>query len=507
MRLPLVAFALLGTYAVNAASAEDFVFYHENVLGTSLELKVAADSRETAQKVEAQVLAEVDRLNLVFSGYDPTSEFSRWQAAPRGPIAVSPELFEVLEAAERWRTASAGAFDIRIEALSRLWSQAAKRGKAPTAEELAEARRSLQRPALRLDQTKRTAERLTDAPLSLNAIAKGYIVEKACAAGTKGVTGVRGVLLNIGGDLRVVGERPRTIGVARPAEGSDSAPPICGIEVRDRAIASSGPYHRGFQVGGRWYSHIIDPRSGLPTDHVAGATVIAERSADADALATILNVLPSDEGLKLVEKVPGVACLIVTSGGRMLRSSRWPGYERPRAAIMAGPVEPSGLWGDDHELLIKFEINQPDSGGGRYRKPYIAVWVENAEGFPVRNLAVWVSLGGSGPWQWLPDLKRWYRAEDARRKADRGDMVDAIGQATRPPGKYSLTWDGRDDKGKPLPAGEYTVSIEAAREHGTYQIIRKALKVGGDEPLSEDLKGGVEIKGAQLEYRRKTEAP
>src|SRR5262249_15136154 len=158
------------------------------------------------------------------------------------------------------------------------------------------------------------------------------------------------VLLNIGGDMRVVGELPRTIGVARPVEGSESTPPICGIEVRDRAIASSGSYHRGFQVAGRWYSHIIDPRSGLPTDHVARATVIAQRSADADALATILNVLPSDEGLKRAEKVPGVACLIVTSGGRMLRSSRWLGYERPRAAIQAGPVEPSGLWGDDHEL-------------------------------------------------------------------------------------------------------------------------------------------------------------
>src|SRR4051812_5735940 len=118
MRLPLLAFALLGPCAVTAASAEDFIFYHENVLGTSLELKVAAESRETAQKVEARVLAEVDRFNLVFSGYDEKSEFSRWLAAPRGPVVVSPELFEVLEAAERWRVASVGVFDTRVEVLS-----------------------------------------------------------------------------------------------------------------------------------------------------------------------------------------------------------------------------------------------------------------------------------------------------------------------------------------------------------------------------------------------------
>ncbi len=505
MRRSLFVLLFLGHSFVSSVVAEDFAFFHDNVLGTSFELKVAASSKASAQAVEARVLAEVDRLNLVFSGYDATSEFSRWLAAPRGPVEVSPELFEVLQAAERWRVESSGAFDVRVEALSRLWSAAAKRGKAPTDAELGEARKVFAGPALKLDPAKRTAERLTDAPLTLNAIAKGYIVEKASFAGMKGAQGVRGLLLNIGGDLRVVGELSRTIGVARPAEGSESTPPICGIEVRDRAVATSGSYHRGVTIETRWYSHIIDPRNGRPADHVAGATVVASNSADADALATILNVLPSDEGLKLVEKVPGAACLVVTRAGRMLRSTLWAGHERPRDAIQAGPVEPSGLWGDDHELLVRFEINQPDGGRGRYRKPYIAVWVENQEGFPVRNLAVWVSLGGAGPWQWLPDLKRWYRAEDLRRKADRGDMIDAIGQATRPPGKYSLTWDGKDDKGKPLPAGEYTVSIEAAREHGTYQIMRKTIKVGGDE-FKEELKGGVELKGADLEYRLKVES-
>src|SRR5262249_51457697 len=158
----------------------------------------------------------------IFSGYDPRSEFSRWMAGPRTPARIAPELFEVLQLSDRWREASGGAFEPRIEAMMRLWSRCAKEGRAPTTEEIDAARASMGPPAWRLDSAAMTAERLSDCPLSLNAIAKGYIVERACAAAMAegGRGGIRGVLLNVGGDLRVRGELDRTIGIADP--GADS---------------------------------------------------------------------------------------------------------------------------------------------------------------------------------------------------------------------------------------------------------------------------------------------
>jgi hypothetical protein len=83
-----------------ALGVDDFAFFHENVMGTSLELRVLADDRESARWAEDRVLGEIDRLALIFSGYDSASEFSRWQAAPRGPMSLSPELFEVLSASQ-----------------------------------------------------------------------------------------------------------------------------------------------------------------------------------------------------------------------------------------------------------------------------------------------------------------------------------------------------------------------------------------------------------------------
>lgn len=511
-RSPTVTVTTLAACLCGAAVAAgaEYTFHHENVMGTAMELRVRADDAEAARRAEGRVLREIDRLSGVFSGYDPSSEFRRWQDAARGPVKVSPELFEVLRACDHWREESGGAFDPRVQALTRLWSGCAGAGRTPTAAELAVAKALMGRPAWRLDPATRTAERLSGCPLTLDAIAKGYIVGRACEAATGDGRGVRGLLLNVGGDLRACGEAAWSVGIAPPRGDSETAEPFAHVEVRDRAVATSGRSQRGLRIKGRWYSHIFDPRSGEPADGVASATVIAECSADADALATILNVLPPGDGLRLANSIPGVDCLIVAADGRVFRSDGWHRHERaPLAAARPEPAAPEGAardaWGADFELVVNFEVNRPDAGGGRYRRPYVAVWVEDKDGFPVRNLALWVSQGGSGPFQWLPDLKRWYRSDQARKRVDKTEMVLTISRPTRPAGKYTLIWDGKDDHGKPLGPGDYTVFIDAAREHGTYQGLRKHVTIA-DRPFAEALAGGVELKSASIEYRRKAPA-
>jgi thiamine biosynthesis lipoprotein ApbE len=503
----VLAALLFGLAPLAAQAAEDQSFYHENVMGTSLELHVRADSEEAARGAEGRVLREIERLSAIFSSYDQDSEFSRWQRTLGTPTKVSPELFEVLQATDHWRARSNGAFDPRVEALSRLWSRCAKENLTPTLDELAGARTLMSRDAWKLDPTARTAEHLSTCPLTLNAIAKGYIVERACQVALDPALGVRGLLLNVGGDLRVVGETVRTIGIANPRADSESSPPLTSIDVRDRSVGTSGSAQRGWRIQGHWYSHILDPRTGMPVERTISTTVITGRSADADALDTIFNVLSVEESLRLAQSLPDVECLIVTSDGRLHPSDGWRRYEKPKSPLLALADEKKAAgeaspW-DEFELYIPFEINEPDSNARRdYRRPYVAVWVEDKDGFPVRNLLLWVSHGGAGPYQWLPDLKRWYRSDEARRMVDRTDMVQTISRPTRPPGKYSVIWDGKDDHKKLLGPGEYTIYIDAAREHGTYQSISKKVTIG-TQPFVEDLKGNVEIKSASIEYRRK----
>ena len=515
-----LAIAVPWCFGTRRADAEDYGYYHENVMGTSLELRVRAVDEAAARRAEDLVLRRIDRLSAIFSGYDPTSEFSRWQAGARTAAPVSPELFEVLRAAEEWQARTHGTFDPRVEVLSRLWAAGARRGRPPEAEELSRAIVLMTDRAWRLDVLRGTAERLSECPISLDGIAKGYIVERACDAATAEVPGVSGVMLNVGGDLRTRGAIEGTIGIAAPWADSESSEPLCYIEAKDRSVATSGSSQRGFRIGGKWYSHILDPRTGRPVERVAAATVIAERSVDADAFAKACNVLGPGECVRLARSIPGLEFLIVEKDGRTTRSEGWHQYERPQPAWLASADEPrakSGAkkavdapakkavdapWNPDFELVVSFEVNRPEAEAGRYRRPYVVVWVEDKNGDLVRTLSLWVSMGGAGPFQWMPDLKRWYVADTERKLRDKKELFFTTARPTRPPGNYRVIWDGKDNHKKPLPAGEYTIWIEAAREHGTYQDIRKKVTLA-DGPFTEELKGNVEIRSASIEYRRK----
>ena len=116
-------------------------------------------------------------------------------------------------------------------------------------------------------------------------------------------------------------------------------------------------------------------------------------------------------------------------------------------------------------------------------------------------------MGGAGPFQWLPDLKRWYKSRHRTASSrDKKDMFFTIARPTRPPGQVQgRSGTARTTTASRSPAGEYTICIEAAREHGTYQSIRKQVTLA-DKPFTEELKGNVEIRSASIEYRRKAAA-
>jgi hypothetical protein len=88
-----------------------------------------------------------------------------------------------------------------------------------------------------------------------------------------------------------------------------------------------------------------------------------------------------------------------------------------------------------------------------------------------------------------------------RAKAEGKDLTASVASATRPPGKYTVKWDGKDSAGKLVKPGKYTVNIEAAREHGTYQIMRQEVEFDG-KPKQFQLPGNQEISSASIDYRK-----
>lgn len=297
---------------------------HEPVLGTVLSLHLAGRSARSLRQAERLLLSEIGRLEAIFSIHDPTSELSRWKAAP-GDGPVGSELALLLRLGLDWQAATGGLFNPAAGLLVARWRQAATLDEVPPEEELAALAASIARPryALGPDGPIKDGD---CRPLDFNALAKGLVVDLASAAVLEAFR-LDSLVVNIGGDLVHRGGGGALVAVEDPARPYDNAAPIASLTVRNAGMATSGSARRGAHIGGRWFSHVIDPRSGWPADEVASATVVAADAATADVLATPLSILQPAEGLALVARLAPradePACLVAGADGTTHRNSAW----------------------------------------------------------------------------------------------------------------------------------------------------------------------------------------
>jgi thiamine biosynthesis lipoprotein len=481
-----------------------YVFHYENVLGTSLEIKVVASSATQAGQAEQAVLGEIGREERILSSWDPRSEFSKWFRTRNEAVRVSPELFEVLSLFDRWRGLTGGALDASAETITRVWKRAAAENRLPSQVELDAAVAGARLVHWRLDAANRTATHTSDTPLAMNSFVKSYIAGHAADAALR-ASSAQGLVVNIGGDLVIRGDWNEPVDVADPKSDAENALPIARLMLRDRAVATSGDYRRGVEIGGRHYSHIVDPRTGIPAGEIVSSTVIAREPAEAGALATAFSVLTPEESARLAGSLSGLEYLLVKKDGERIESSGWSALARlpaPRNAayrsaakweqVSAHPGAPA--WDPKFQLTVTIQLNEIE--GTRVHRPYVAVWIEDEDHAPVRTIALWFAK-----YKYLRELRAWSRVESLRSVSEDTHVMNSVSSATRPPGKYTFVWDGKDDFGNSVKAGKYNVMIEAAREHGTYQVMHQEMDFGGS-PKQVQLPGEVEIASATLDYHK-----
>ena len=494
---------VFGLVAVSR-QARPYHFHYENVLGTSMDATVLAGSQEAANQAMATALERIDHDAKVLSGYDPSSEFSRWFASRDRAVSVSPELYEVLDLFDAWRARTGGALDASAETVSRVWKQAASHGQLPTDTAIAGAVDRVHRPHWRLDPVARTATHLDDAPIVLNSFTKSYIIDRAVAAALD-EGHARALVVNIGGDLVARGAWTEPVGITDPLDNADNAAPVTRLAIRDRAVATSGSYRRGFDIAGRHYSHIVDPRTGRPATQVISATVVADRAADAGALATAFCVLKPDDSERLAASVPGAEFLIVLADGSRIRSAGWralavdagPRFGVPNPVARLYASEQAGRPGYELDVVVELAQIQAER---RVERPYLAIWIEDKDKAPVRTLTV---LYRANEARFLAELRAWYRSDRLRAMAEGTEILGSVSSATRSPGRYTFKWDLKDEQGNPVKPGTYTVCIEAVREHGTYQIMRQPIDLSGKaQHVDVPLNGGIEVSSATIDYQK-----
>lgn len=323
-RLPvsIIAIALVGIAIVAAFQAESTAADAKLVrleesrprMGSPFRIVVYAANEASAKSAIDAAFDRVSRLNQAFSDYDPESELMRLCAKAGGPaIAVSDDLFEILELSIETSRRSAGTFDISCGPVVRLWRRARRDRKLPDPAVLKNALDKVDWKAIELDRGKRTVRLLKPGmKLDLGGIAKGYAASAALSELRN--RGIDRALVAAAGDI-AVGESPPgaegwSIAIASIAE-SPSARPAKVLSLKNACVSTAGDAEQYVEINGKRYSHIVDPRTGLGVVRRASVTVIAADGATADRLDTAAYVLGPDAGMRLINDHPGAAALFL----------------------------------------------------------------------------------------------------------------------------------------------------------------------------------------------------
>jgi thiamine biosynthesis lipoprotein len=282
-------------------------------MGVPFKILLYAPDEIAANAAFDAAFAEVARLNRILSDYDPDSELSRLsRAAPTpAPVPLSDPLWIVLAHAQQLAGETDGAFDVTVGPYVRLWRRARRSKEMPSMDRLDQARAAVGYRYMQLDPARRTAQ-LTHANmrLDLGGIAMGYAVDEVLKLlRSRGMTRA---LVDASGDIGVGDPPPGKAGwIVGVIPLSDEGTPGRYVSLSNAAVTTSGDAFQHVDLGGKRYSHIVDPHTGLGLTDRVGVAIIADDCMTADALDTAVAVMGPRAGLDLVAKSPGVAALIV----------------------------------------------------------------------------------------------------------------------------------------------------------------------------------------------------
>jgi thiamine biosynthesis lipoprotein len=280
--------------------------YEESRISMACTYSIIAYGREDQGKILNEALDEVDRIDRLMSHYkkdSPLSEINR--EAAKGPVRVEPELFDFISECIKYSHESDGAFDITVGPLMKAWGFFRDEGRLPSDPELAKARGSTGYRHIILNEKERTIRfDRAGVELDLGGIAKGYAVDRAVAILKS--RGIERALVNAGGStIYGLGSPPDSSGWEIEIQDPiDHSKPAAKISLNNRALSVSGSYEKFFEVDGVRYSHIMDPRTGLPVQGLLSVAVITETGTAGDALDNVFYVLGIEKSRKLMHLYP-----------------------------------------------------------------------------------------------------------------------------------------------------------------------------------------------------------
>jgi thiamine biosynthesis lipoprotein len=323
---------LLGLGAASAAllpaeKAEAFLFGNKEykvtktrlAMGTFVAMTAIHSSKDEAEQAIGLAFEEIDRLNSVLTHFETSSAVGTFNAA--GKLADPPaEVLELVARSLYFNRETNGAFDITVKPLVDLYKNSFAGDRKPTDVEIEKVLKHVGSENLHFQSGSLVLSK-SDMSITLDGIAKGFIVDKASEV--LAANGVHNHLINAGGDIRTSGTadkgRAWTVAIQDPGK-SREYPDI--ITMKDGAIATSGNYEIYYDKE-KLFHHIINSHTGQSPHLSSSVTVIAPTVMDADAMATSVFVMEPTSGVQFVNGQADCECFVIGSKGDVSRSRGW----------------------------------------------------------------------------------------------------------------------------------------------------------------------------------------
>lgn len=308
-----------------AKQAESFYDYFDTVsVVISYEGDDSAVFRSNCNEV-SQLLGEYHKLFDIYYEYAGINNLKTINKnAGKEPVKVDPKLIDFLLYAKEIYTLTNGATNVAMGSVLKLWHDARvdsiddpENAYIPTKEELEDAAEHTNIEDLIINVEESTVY-IADPLMSLDvgAVAKGYAVEKAAALLIS--RGVTSYVLNVGGNIRAIGEKTAgkgwITGITNPDKSSDESF-ACRVIIKNISLVTSGDYERYFVCNGVKYHHIIDAETNMPANRFSSVSIFTADSGLADSLSTALFCMSYEDGLALINKIGGIDVIWIYTDG------------------------------------------------------------------------------------------------------------------------------------------------------------------------------------------------
>jgi len=293
-----------------------------NLMGSVFQITLVDKDSVSAHQNIQKVVAEIERIENLISEWRPETPISQInQNAGIKPVKVDKEVFEITKKAIYFSKITKGAFDISIVAMDKIWKFDGSMEQLPARKNIRKSIEKVNYKNIILDSVNSTIFLSKKGmKIGFGSIGKGYAADKGRQLMQS--LGIKGGIINAAGDIATWGTqlngKPWKIGVNNPFETGET------IEVLEfstnKAVTTSGNYEKYVEFKGKRYSHIINPKTGIPSTGLTSVTIIGENAEMCNGFSTSVMVLGLKKGLKLMKKHPEYNYIILTTEEKVIKN-------------------------------------------------------------------------------------------------------------------------------------------------------------------------------------------